>query len=181
MSFRVIAGEFRGRNLATPPGTDVRPTSGLVRGVIFNVLQDFVPERTVLDCYAGSGALAIEALSRGAARATLVEMNPASLEAIAQNLSLLKLRDRAHAVRLDALDFLAGCDQQYDLIMADPPYGLKEGPEVLQHVAQRALLVTGGILVIQQSSNDPVPDGSGALRLWKHKQHGRTAVCFYRQ
>ncbi len=180
MSFRVIAGEFRGRNLETPPGKDVRPTSGLVRGVIFNVLGDFIAGAAVLDCYAGSGALAIEALSRGAARAVLVENHPASLEAIAQNISLLKLRDRTEVVRLDALSYLAGCDQRYGLILADPPYDLKATAEIVQHVAQRSMLTDGGILAIQQSSYDPVPDGFETLRLWKHKQHGKTAVNFYR-
>ena len=119
---RVIAGTRRGATLFAPRGRSVRPTSDRVREALFSILAPLEGAR-VLDLFAGSGALAIESLSRGAARATLVDSSPAAIEAIRRNLASLDLE--AEVRRSRALDFLqrarAGA-QQYDLVFLDPPY-----------------------------------------------------------
>ncbi|MBV8955002.1 MAG: 16S rRNA (guanine(966)-N(2))-methyltransferase RsmD [Solirubrobacterales bacterium] len=119
---RVIAGTRRGATLFAPRGRSVRPTSDRVRESLFSILAP-VDGARVLDLFAGSGALAIESLSRGAARATLVDSSPAAIEAIRRNLARLDLE--AEVRRSRALDFLerarAGA-QQYDLVFLDPPY-----------------------------------------------------------
>jgi 16S rRNA (guanine966-N2)-methyltransferase len=181
MPLRVIAGEFKGRNLATVDGKSVRPSSGLVRGVIFNVLQGLVEGSAVLDLFAGSGALGIEALSRGARRAIMVERDVRSLEALRRNISALKASERAAIVNRDALLYLADCDQRFDLILADPPYDQKVSGSILQLVAKRSLLSENGVLVIQQSSWDEAVPGESPLALWKQKKHGKTGVAFYRR
>lgn len=181
MPLRVIAGGLRGRVLATVEGKAVRPSSGLVRGAIFNVLQaqGLTEGAVVLDLYAGSGALGIEALSRGARRALLVERDARSLEALRRNVATLKISDRASIVNRDALAYLADCADRFDLVLADPPYDQKAAADILRVVSDRKLLCEGGVLVIQQSSHDQVVQGAGGLTLWKQKKHGKTAVCFY--
>jgi len=124
---RVIAGSRRGRRLVVPAGDRVRPTKDIVREAMFSALESraMVVDATVLDLYAGSGALAIETLSRGAARAVLVERDPAALAAINQNLDQLGLRQTARVVRSDVVSFLAAPpppEAPFDLVLADPPY-----------------------------------------------------------
>jgi len=113
---RVVAGEFKGRTLHAPPGRTVRPTSDKVRGAIFNVLGDIGGLR-VLDLFAGTGALGIEALSRGAADATFVDTDPAPAQRNVDAIGIEATVDRREALR-----FLANTKARYDLVFADPPY-----------------------------------------------------------
>src|SRR5215213_6124095 len=120
---RVIAGRWGGRRLQAPPGEATRPTSDRVREALFSVLGERVTGARVLDLFAGSGALGIEALSRGAAEATFVDAAPAALKALRANLEALGAD--AEIRRQDALRFLAGASaaaRQYDLVLLDPPY-----------------------------------------------------------
>jgi 16S rRNA (guanine966-N2)-methyltransferase len=119
MALRVVAGEFRGRRLQTPEGETTRPTADRVREAVFSILGD-VSGLAVLDLFAGSGALGIEALSRGAAAADFVDDDPEAVAAIRANLDMLGVA--ATVVRRDALTFLAGAAAQYDLVFCDPPY-----------------------------------------------------------
>jgi 16S rRNA (guanine966-N2)-methyltransferase len=116
---RVVAGEFRGRRLAAPRGVRTRPTADRVREALFSMLGDVSGAR-VLDLYAGSGALGIEALSRGAESAVFVERDPRAVAAIERNLASIGLRERV--VRSDALRFLATDQGMFDLVFCDPPY-----------------------------------------------------------
>ncbi|MGH2873993.1 MAG: RsmD family RNA methyltransferase, partial [Solirubrobacteraceae bacterium] len=117
---RVVAGTHRGHPLKAPRGGRTRPTSDRVREALFSILGDAVPDAEVLDLFAGSGALGIEALSRGAARATFVERSPAALAAIAANLAALRLHDRSQVVGMPVARALACapvCARQYDLVL----------------------------------------------------------------
>ena len=120
---RVIAGEFRGRRLRPPPDRRVRPTADPVREAWFSIIGPLVPGARVLDLFAGSGALGLEALSRGAAHATFVELGAPSLDALRHNIAELAVEDRAAVRRTDALRYAtrlaAGA---FDLAFADPPY-----------------------------------------------------------
>jgi 16S rRNA (guanine966-N2)-methyltransferase len=116
---RVVAGEFRGRRLATPRGARTRPTADRVREALFSMLGDVAGAR-VLDLYAGSGALGIEALSRGAASAVFVERDPRAVAVIERNLTSLGLEEVVR--RQDAVRFLARGSGTYDLVFCDPPY-----------------------------------------------------------
>jgi 16S rRNA (guanine966-N2)-methyltransferase len=116
---RVVAGQFKGRRLATPRGTRTRPTADRVREALFSLLGDVGGVR-VLDLYAGSGALGIEALSRGAASAVFVERDPPAVAAIERNLAAIGVE--AVVVRQDALRYLARADGPFDLVFCDPPY-----------------------------------------------------------
>ena len=118
---RIIAGTRKGHTIQAPPGRGTRPTSDRVRENVFNILGP-VDDAVVLDLYAGSGAMGLEALSRGAAQAVFVERDPDALRAIEKNLD--KLRLRGTVLRQDAVAVLAGENRKYDLVFVDPPYDL---------------------------------------------------------
>ena len=122
-SLRIVAGEFGGRRLAAPKDARVRPTADRVREAWMSILAAELPGARVLDLYAGSGALGLEALSRGAASAAFVELHPASLAALASNVAALGVADRATVHRGDALRFVQGLGPAaFDIAFADPPY-----------------------------------------------------------
>jgi 16S rRNA (guanine966-N2)-methyltransferase len=176
---KIIAGEYRSRILKTPEGKQIRPSSGLLRGVIFNVLGDFVAGKKVLDIYAGSGALGIEALSRGAAEVTLVEADRATAGLIRQNLEMLKVQDKGRVVIQDALDFVSSFGGKYDIVLADPPYQANVSSQILGMVSKHGLLAPGGILVIQHHRAEKIDGQTQGLALWKCKKHGKSSVEFY--
>lgn len=140
---RVVAGSARGRRLVAPPGTDVRPTADRVREAVFNALgsADVLHDADVLDLFAGSGALGIEALSRGAAHATFVDSSRRSLEAVRTNLAACGFEDRATVVRADALGFLGRDDRRWDLALLDPPYDFDRWRDLLERLRARVAVV----------------------------------------
>ena len=176
---KIIAGEFRGRVLKTPEGKQVRPSSGLLRGVIFNVLGDLVAGKKVLDIYAGSGALGIEALSRGAAEVTMVEADRSTAGLIRQNLEMLKVQDKARVVIQDALDFISSSGGKYDIVLADPPYLANVSSQILDLIAKHNLLSPDGILVLQHHRAEKIVPETQGLVLWKCKKHGKSSLEFY--
>jgi 16S rRNA (guanine966-N2)-methyltransferase len=170
---RVIAGTYRGRTLRAPRGRATRPTSDRVREALFSILGEIVGT-TVLDLFAGSGALAIEALSRGASNATLIDSSPAAIEVIRRNLETLRID--AEVVRADAL---AWCEQakrrarQYDLVFLDPPY--RHGsPLGAQLTAALAGAIAPGARVVAESDRRQ-PLGLG-LPLLDERRYGDTLI-----
>jgi len=120
---RIIAGEFRGRRLRPPPDRRVRPTADRVREAWFSIVREAIPGARVLDLFAGSGALGLEALSRGAAHATFVELGNPSLAVLRENIAQLDIEDRVTVRRGDALRFVAKLERHaFDVAFADPPY-----------------------------------------------------------
>ncbi len=156
---RVVAGTARGRTIDAPPGTSTRPTSDRVRESIFNALGslDVVVDATVLDLFAGSGALGIEALSRGAARATFVESDRRAARVIEENLRRCGLDDRATVVTADATRFaLRG--STFDLALADPPYAFDQWPDLLDAVDAETLVIESDRAVAVTDRWDVVRD-----------------------
>jgi 16S rRNA (guanine966-N2)-methyltransferase len=148
----VVAGELKGRRLTAPAGEEVRPTSDRAREALFSMLGG-VAGLEVLDLFAGTGALAIEALSRGATRATLVD---ARTDAARANVEALGLQDRAEIVTGDALEFLRGDERRFDLILCDPPYRLaaRLGPDLDQLLPARVR--PGGRIVAESAAREPL-------------------------
>jgi 16S rRNA (guanine966-N2)-methyltransferase len=170
---RVIAGALGGRRLVAPVGRDVRPTADRVREALFAILGPLEGER-VLDLFAGSGALAIEALSRGAASATLVDRSPAAIAAVRRNLRALSLT--AEVRRLDALEFLQQARsraRQYDLIFLDPPYRLASvlGPRLSEPLA--SVLAPNARVVLESDRRAPA---ELALPLLDERRYGETLI-----
>jgi 16S rRNA (guanine966-N2)-methyltransferase len=167
---RIIAGEFRGRRLRPPPDRRVRPTTDRVREAWFSIVRDAVPGARVLDLFAGSGALGIEALSRGAVHATFVEFGAASLAVLRQNLADLDLEERATVRRADALRYVAKLeDGAFDLAFADPPYTTGQAEALRDRWRDRPF---ARILGIEHPATRVL--GSGETR-----RYGSVALTFY--
>ncbi len=157
MSPRVIAGRFGGRRLQAPPGAATRPTADRVREALFSILGARVEGADVLDLFAGSGALGLEALSRGAGRATFVDTAPAALKALRANLAALGAD--AEVVRADALRWLraaSGGARQYDLVFLDPPYRRAEALGAPLSDLLPAVLAPGALVVAESDRRSPL-------------------------
>lgn len=140
---RIVAGTAKGRRLVVPEGVEVRPTSDRAREATFNALNSMgaLRDATVLDLFAGTGALGLEALSRGAAHVTFVDRSAAAVAAVRANVDALGFADRASVVRADALDRASRAGDGYDLALLDPPYGFDAWPELLERVEAEVLIV----------------------------------------
>ncbi len=161
---RIIAGAWRGRTLVAPPGLDTRPTADRTRETLFSMLISRLGSfdgLRVADLYAGSGALALEALSRGAAHATLIENDRAAIKAIEANLDRLGARDRSTIRAMSAASLPR--ETPFDLILADPPYATSSGEVVVSAVAVAGWLAPGGWLAIETARSQSIAPGPFAL------------------
>jgi len=169
---RVVAGEYKGRQLKSPTWDGLRPTSDRLRETLFNILGDAVKGARVLDGYAGTGAIGIEALSRGAAEVTFVERDRRAVKLIEANLATLSLRDVIIRTGFAALQ-----GASFDVIVLDPPYAPGSAEQALDAAA--GLLAPGGRLVVEHAARHAPPAGHGALRLLRTVKAGDSAVSFY--
>jgi len=178
---RIIAGALKGRRLAPVKGR-IRPTSAKVREALFSILGPAVAGLRVLDLFAGTGALGIEALSRGAAAAVFVEDHPESLKVLRRNLADLGLADRATVWPLPvatALKRLADRGESFGLAFLDPPYGGGEAVAALGALAAFDLLAPGARVVVEHSRRESLPEACGALTRLSVRRYGDTQVAFY--
>lgn len=176
---RVIAGTAGGRRLQAPPGLAVRPTGDRVKEALFSSIQVLLRDAVVLDLYAGSGALGIEALSRGAARATFVEQAPAHVDVIRQNLATTRLEAQADVVASQVLPFLGRPPlhpgQPVTLAFLDPPYDVGEDAlaAVLEALTSH-LAPDGATVVVERAATSPGPTWPAALRPLRDRAYGST-------
>lgn len=174
---RVVAGTFGGRRLQVPPGQVTRPTADRAREGLFSSLQSLLdlPGATVLDLYAGSGALGIEALSRGAAQATFVEEHPLAVEAIRANLVALDLT-RAEVQAEPVTRWLETVPARcYDLVLADPPYACAIEPVLALLVAWVA---PGGVVVLERATRGPAPRWPPQLSALRSRRYGEATLWY---
>lgn len=185
---RVITGSAKGRPLKTVKGRDVRPTADRVKESLFNVLGPRVPECDFLDLFAGSGAVGIEALSRGAKSATFVEVMTPHLKVVEENLAATGLLDRAQLLRRDARAAAADLGRRglsFDLIFVDPPYGQGLVGEALEAIAAQGLLRADGWVVCEHHHKDAVPTNvpvagyAGGLARFRELIFGETVLSLY--
>jgi 16S rRNA (guanine966-N2)-methyltransferase len=179
---RIIAGALKGRILAPVQGR-TRPTAAKVREAIFNILGPEVPEAQVLDLFAGTGALGIEALSRGAVRAVFVEDHPGALKALRRNLETLGLQDRSRVLPLPAAAALRQLDAQgerFSLVFLDPPYGGGAAAATIGVLAGSSLLLPEVWVVAEHSRRETLPELAGILALSTLRRYGDTLVAIYR-
>jgi len=178
---RVIAGRAKGHRLAGPPSRATRPTSDLVRGAIFSALDSMGADLSrTLDLYAGSGALGIEALSRGAQRCDFVERDARACASIRQNLSKTGFEGQGEVVCLPVERALPRLEGLYTLVLADPPYA-QEATATLEVLAERGLVEAGrSTLVLEHSSREEAPERLAGLTQVKTLKHGDSAVSLYR-
>ena len=177
---RIIAGEWRGRTLEAPPGIGTRPTADRVRETLFSMLTSRLgsfEELRVADLFAGSGALGLEALSRGAASATFVENNAQALAAMKRNVAKLGAEDRVRILGGSALALQRS--DPFDLILADPPYASGSGSAVIQAIAKADWLAPGGWMSVETSRGDPIDPGD--LCIEATREDGRAKVTLLRR
>ena len=171
---RVIGGEFRSRKLKTPSGLDTRPTPDRLRETLFNILAPRIIGVTFIDAYAGTGAVGIEALSRGAARAIFVEKNRAAVEVIRDNLRALGVEDRAEVYTGKTSWVLERLDA--DIVFLDPPYQLeKEYDQTLELLGTRG----NKLVIAQHASRFALSDHYGSLKQSRIVRQGDNSLTFY--
>lgn len=176
---RVITGEARGRKLITVEGTEtVRPTTDGVKEAIFSAIQFEIEGRTVLDMFAGSGQLGIEAISRGAKEVYFVDSAMASIKVIKENLRHTKLEDRAHVVNMPFSAFLKSTRATFDIAILDPPYNLRILQKALPHLEEK--MSDSGIIICEHEKECTLPRDLGRFEIAKVLKHSRTAVTIYR-
>jgi 16S rRNA (guanine966-N2)-methyltransferase len=179
---RVIAGSHRGRRLSGPKGTVLRPTSDKVRQAIFSILGSQVSGSRFLDLYAGTGAVGIEALSRGASAVTFVESDPKAVQLLQKNLWTCQLLDHAQihlrqtTAFLDQKDWWGG---PYDILFADPPYAALDELEIMTHACRPGLLSECATVIIEQDSRTELPASIDHAALVRRYVYGDTALYLY--
>lgn len=174
---KIIGGEFKNRQIKTPKGDQTRPTSSLVRKAIFDICQNEIEGAHFLDLYAGSGAMGIEALSRGAASATFVENNRFAVQCIQENLRELKLEGTI--IRIDALKAvpqLAKDVKRFDIIYIDPPYSQETAPLLLK-IEEEKLLKSGGRLFVEQRTTSEL--NLNVFKLESSRKFGDTQILIF--
>ncbi len=185
---RIIAGLARGRRLIPPVGrgTAIRPTADRAREALFNILgPETVAGAAVLDLFAGTGALGLEAISRGARRAVFVDLAPSALGIIRQNIALCGFSSQALVVRHDLLKSLSWggrCpeDEGFEVIFLDPPYRQDGAERLLTGLLAQGLLAAGGTVVFEDHAAEHLPETAGRLRLFDRRRYGDTGFWFYR-
>ncbi len=175
---RVITGIAKGKRLITREGTDVRPTTERVKEALFSILQFDLEGRRVLDLFAGSGQLGIEALSRGAASAVFVDSSAQSIKVIQQNLQNTGLSQNAQVVCSDFASYLAGNTGTFDIVFLDPPYRKGMLEDAIPLMASR--LNAGGSLVCEHPKGTELPQAVGNLSRVRTYSYGQILISLYR-
>lgn len=177
---RVIAGSCRGTKLKTLPDLFIRPTTDRVKESIFNIIQHHFPCQKVLDLFCGSGALGIEALSRGAEEACFVDASRKSLSVLKENLACTRLLNRAKIVASDYQNFLSGYEDsiKYDIVFADPPYKMDVLRKMLAFFANRDIITNHGIFVFECSAGYEAIQAE-KCRIVKNVTYGQTRILIY--
>ena len=175
---RIIAGERRGLKLTEFAGSDVRPTTDRVREAMFGIIGNYIPDAAVLDLFSGSGALSLEALSRGAARAVCVDNDARSAAVIKKNAEHAGYAGKCEIINRSCFDFLGETDKRFDIIFLDPPYNKGFIEPVLDAIRKTGVLNSGGIIVLESDFTDFHGEADG-FSIYRQRKYGRTCVTVY--
>ncbi len=179
---RVIAGKAKGHRLKVPKRTGTRPATDLVRGAIFSILETITCDWSqVLDLFSGSGALGIEALSRGAGWVDFVEHKPQCCGIIRQNLEKTKLKEWSHLYCCDVAKALSFLDKEYSIVLMDPPYSNSSIGSLVTQLANSKLVGTNSIVVVTHSPHFPLDSTYATLNLIKERRHGDSCIAVYQK
>jgi 16S rRNA (guanine966-N2)-methyltransferase len=178
---RIITGTLKGRRLVTPKGLSLRPTSDRVKESLFNILGGEIKDKTILDLFAGTGNLGIEALSRGAKRVTFVEKNREAIRLTQKNLITCQMEDRSEVLVKDvnqAIGLLKGKGERFDLIFMDPPYEKGLIQKTIERLGTERIYHDDSILVIEHHRREPLFDISDSWNLTRQRRIGETLISF---
>ncbi len=179
---RIIAGKFKGRTLITMKDRSIRPTTDRVKESIFNLIQGVIEDAKVLDLFAGSGALGIEALSRGAESVTFVDRSNDSIETV--NTNLKKVSGKVNVLRkdyLNAIDYFSARNEKFDIIFLDPPYKQGLDKSALLKIEESGILSNDGIVIVERAREDAELTLEGDLRCINKRDYGSVTVMIYQK
>jgi 16S rRNA (guanine966-N2)-methyltransferase len=178
---RIISGELRGKKLFTPPGLAIRPTSDRLRESIFNVLGDSVGGATVIDLFSGTGALGIEALSRGALHSTFIDFSKTAFDLLLKNLNACGLNSRARIIRWNirnSLDCIRSASPKYNIVFMDPPYRKNLVVPTLKKLHDSGSLVDNATVVVEHAKEEPISKQGSFYCLYDQRVYGKILVSF---
>jgi len=178
---RIISGSAKGRKLASVPGTGTRPVTDKVKGALFNILGSQIEGATLLDLFAGTGSVGLEALSRGASHVVFVDRGHRAIETIRRNLATLELKERAEVIRGDAFHFLkhAPPERRFDYVYVAPPQYQNLWAQTLLALNEKPLLSAEGLIIVQIHPKEFRELQTPNLRLLRERRYGSTLLCFY--
>lgn len=180
---RVVSGSAKGRPLKAVPGMGTRPTTDKVKEAIFSMIGPYFDGGTALDLFAGTGGLAIEALSRGMDKAIFIDMDPKSIETVRANLKAARLEGQAEVYRNEAeraLKVLEKRGVSLDVVFLDPPYRMKNGDKLMELMHGKGMLKSGATIVLEHESGYEYPEAFGSFSCIRHAVYGETAVSIYK-
>lgn len=175
---RVITGSARGRRLVSPEGFDVRPTTDKVKESIFNIIQFQLADACVLDLFAGSGQLGIEALSRGASKAVFVDSARKSLDVVKKNIELCRFQAEAETHLCDSIAFLRGCRQKFDIVFLDPPYHKELCISALENL--ESCVNDETIIICETQSDEQLPERLGVFSVDRVYSYSSIKLTVYK-
>ena len=179
---RIIAGKARGRKLLPPDTMETRPTLDRVKESMFSIIQNYIPDSVVVDVFAGTGSLGLEAASRGAKEVYLIDKSNTTFPILKQNVENLKFQDFCFPLNsdsYDALKILSKKGKVFDIIFIDPPYCKEMIPKAIEIIKENNLLRKDGIIVTKIDSIEEIYSGYKEIKLIKSKKYGNTTVCIY--
>lgn len=184
MAMRVVAGSQKGRRLKEPNGPGLRPTSARVKEALFSIIAERLSNAHVLDLFAGTGALGLEALSRGARETVFVENQSDSIQVLRENITRCSLTDCSSIISQDVHDFLKAPSQRhqanpFDLVFADPPYEVSDFEPLLTHLESSDKVASKGLVVIEHFKKVSLPSNVGRLSQTRQSRYGDTMLSFY--
>lgn len=180
---RIIAGKARGRKLIPPSTMETRPTLDRVKEAMFSTIQNYLLDAVVIDVFAGTGSLGLEAASRGAKEVYLVDKSPVTFPLLKENIKNLKFEDCCFPLNMDSYEVLKNLAKKgkiMDVIFIDPPYCREMIPEAIKIVKENNMLAEDGIIVTKIDSIEEIYEGYEDIKLFKSKKYGNTTVCYYK-
>ncbi|SHJ55207.1 16S rRNA (guanine(966)-N(2))-methyltransferase RsmD [Clostridium cavendishii DSM 21758] len=180
---RIISGKAKGRKILSPATNETRPTLDRIKESIFNIIQGYIIDSVVIDVFAGTGSLGLEAASRGAKEVYLIDKSPVTYPLLKQNIENLKFEDVCTSVNTDAYSALRSFASKgvvFDLIFIDPPYMKDLIPEAMEIVDKNKMLHEDGIIVCKIDTSEEIFEGTENIKLVDKRKYGNTTVCFYK-
>lgn len=177
---RIVAGKHGSRSLKTLSGTITRPTSDKIRGGIFSKIGPYFEDETFLDVFGGSGAMALEALSRGAKSATVFEKNPKAFQVIRENIQQLKEEKNVTLLRGDAFQLIDKLRESFDIVFLDPPYGYEKLIDVVEKIIVTKSVKDDGILIIETDGKQEIPETICEWSCYDVKDYKTTCVYYFK-
>ncbi|SEF67376.1 Conserved hypothetical protein 95 [Caloramator fervidus] len=176
---RIITGEAKGRIIKAPPGLNTRPTSDRVKESIFNIISKKIADSYILDMFAGTGNLGLEALSRGAKFCTFIELDRLAYSFLVDNVKSLNYQEKSEVFYGDAFKILKGINKKYDIIFLDPPYGKSMVEKAINLIFEEGIFGDETLIVSELDVKDIIPEKIGCFINYRTEKYGRTKVAFW--